>query len=297
MVGAAGRLARGADFFVQGNPMPLRETSASVKSEEGMLMKVYVMTDMEGISGVSIAEMVQRGQPQYEAARHWLTSDVNAAVAGAFDGGATEVIVNDGHGGAPHLVLDEADPRALYERPNGGADCFPSLDQSCACILLVGAHARAGTMQAFLDHTQSSIHWFDYRVNGVSYGEIGQVAIWGGALGVPVTLVTGDEAACREAREELSVPVTVEVKRAVCRNYARCLHPARAAELIRQGAARAVQLAKETPPFVVPPPLTVEVTFTRCDYADSAAQQPHVERVDARTVRTIVDHGTKILMI
>ena len=86
-------------------------------------MKVYIMTDMEGISGVSIPEMVKRGEPQYEAARHWLTSDINAAVAGAFDAGATEVIVNDGHGGAPHMVLDEADPRALYERPNGGADC------------------------------------------------------------------------------------------------------------------------------------------------------------------------------
>lgn len=260
-------------------------------------MKVYIMTDMEGISGVSIPEMVQRGQPQYEAARHWLTSDINAAVAGAFDAGATEVIVNDGHGGAPHMVLDEADPRALYERPNGGADCCPGLDESFDCMFMVGAHAMAGTMDAFLEHTQSSIHWFDYRVNGVSYGEMGQQAIWGGALGVPLTLVTGDDAACREAREQLSVPVTVEVKQAVCRSYARCIHPARAAEMIREAAARAVQAAADTPPFVVEPPLTVEVTFTRCDYADSAAQKPYVERVDSRTCRTVVDHGTKILML
>lgn len=260
-------------------------------------MKVYIMTDMEGISGVSIPEMVQRGQPQYEAARHWLTSDVNAAVAGAFDGGATEVVVNDAHGGAPHLVLSEAEPRALYERPNGGADCFPGLDESFGCMFLVGAHAMAGTMKAFLDHTESSIHWFDYRVNGVSYGETGIQAIWGGALGVPLTLVTGDEAACREAREQLSVPVTVPVKQALCRNYARCLHPARTAALIREAAAQAVQVAADTAPYVLCPPLTVEVTFTRCDYADAAAAQPHVQRVDARTVRTVVDHGTKILMI
>jgi len=261
------------------------------------MMKVYIMTDMEGISGINIPEMVGRDNPQYAYGRWCLTKDVNAAVAGAFEGGATEVIVNDAHGGAPHIIMEEADPRAEYERPAGGARWLPSLDESCDCMFCVGAHARAGTINAFLDHTQSSLTWFSYELNGVPHGEMGQQAVWGGAYGVPLVLVAGDVAACNEAREQFAVPETVAVKQAIGRQYARCIHPEKTAEMIREAAARAVQKAGETEPYVIEPPITVTLTYTRADHADGAAAKPHVKRIDARTVETVVDHGSKVLMI
>ena len=260
-------------------------------------MKVYMMTDMEGISGINLPEMTGPDNPQYAYGRWCLTSDVNAAVAGAFDGGATEVIVNDGHGGSPHIIMEEADPRAEYEKPAGGARWLPSLDQSCDCMFLVGAHARAGTLNAFLDHTQSSLTWFSYEINGIPHGEMGQQAVWGGAFGVPLVLVTGDVAACEEARAEFSVPETVAVKQAIGRQCARCIHPRETAKSIREAAARAVQAAADTPPYVIEPPMTVRCTFTRADHADGVASHAGVTRIDARTVEKVVDHGTRILIL
>ncbi|GAH84289.1 unnamed protein product, partial [marine sediment metagenome] len=121
-------------------------------------MKIYILTDMEGISGIGRREMVMadEGGQHYQYGRKCLTEDINAAVAGAFDGGATDVVVNDGHGGGRHLILEEADPRALYERPVSGYHLMPSLDESFDGLFVVGAHAMAGTIDAFLDHTQSS---------------------------------------------------------------------------------------------------------------------------------------------
>ena len=83
-------------------------------------MKIYIITDMEGVSGICSDQQVQRDQAAYAEGQRLLIGDINAAVAGAFDGGATEVVVNDGHGGGFNLILEQMDPRARYERPNGG---------------------------------------------------------------------------------------------------------------------------------------------------------------------------------
>src|ERR1041385_3890000 len=101
-------------------------------------MKIYIITDMEGISGIRNEEQVKRESPHYGPARRLLGADINAAIAGCFDAGATEVVVNDGHGGRCDLILEEMDARAAYERPNGGLDMMPSLDDSFAAVFCVG---------------------------------------------------------------------------------------------------------------------------------------------------------------
>ena len=260
-----------------------------------MGIKIYILTDMEGISGVREPFQCDREHPEWQRARRLLVGDVNAAIAGAFDGGAEEVLVSDGHGGGFNFILEEMDPRARYERPNGARDCLPGLDESFSGVFQIGAHAMAGTLGGFLDHTQSSVRWFEYRINGRPCGEIGQVGAIAGYYGVPVLLVTGDRAACEEARAFFGEIETVAVKEAISRNRARCLHPRWAQELIRQAAKRAVGLVGKIEPWRLEPPIEVTLTYTRQDYADEVARNPGVERLDARTVRKVVQRGIDVL--
>ena len=258
-------------------------------------MKIYIITDMEGISGICNEEQVKRESPHYGPARRLLNADINAAIAGAFDGGATEVVVNDGHGGGFNLILEEMDSRATYERPNGGLDMLPALDETFAGVFCVGYHAMAGTQNGFLDHTQSSASWYNYYVNGRKTGELGQIGIWAGSYGLPVVLVTGDQAACDEGREFFGEIECVAVKQGIGRQHARCVHPEVARAQIRRGAARALGLVKSIRPYLVEAPLTVRLEYYRSDMADNVALRPGTRRVDARTVERIVEHPRLLL--
>src|SRR5690348_6847262 len=115
-----------------------------------MPTKIYIMTDMEGISGICNYEQTNPESPHYVAGRLLLCADVNAAIAGAFDGGADEVVVSDGHHSGFNLILEKMDPRATYLRPNGRLDYLRGIDESFAGVFGVGYHAMAGVQNAFL---------------------------------------------------------------------------------------------------------------------------------------------------
>jgi D-amino peptidase len=258
-------------------------------------VKIYIMTDMEGVSGICNEQQVKRESPNYAEGQQLLMGDINAAIAGAFDGGATEVVVNDGHGGGFNLALEQMDPRASYERPNSGFDIMPTLDGSFAGLLFAGYHAMAGTLNGFLDHTQSSASWFNYSVNGRRTGELGQCGIWAGHYGVPVLLVTGDQAACDEGRDFFGDIETVAVKQGIGRQHVRCLHPEKAREQIRAAARRSLELIGSIKPYRVEPPLTIRLEYYRSDMADGVARRPGTRRIDARTVERVVDDARLIL--
>lgn len=258
-------------------------------------MKIYIMTDMEGVSGICQEQQVQRDQPAYAEGRQLLIGDVNAAVDGAFAGGATEVVVNDGHGGGFNFLMEQMDPRARYERPNSGLDFMPGLDDSFAGLFCVGYHAMAGTLNGFLDHTQSSASWFNYTVNGRRTGELGQCGLWAGSYGVPVLLVTGDQAACAEGRDFFGEIEAVAVKEGIGRQHARCLHPLVGREAIRAAARRAMEQVGTVTPYRVDPPLTIRLEYYRSDMADAVARRPGTRRIDARTVERVVDDPRLIL--
>jgi D-amino peptidase len=259
-------------------------------------MKIYILCDMEGTSGIWRREQTDSNSPHYQQGRELLMADVNAAVQGCCEGGATELVVGDTHGGGPNFLIEKMDPRPWYETPCEFSP-LPSIDESFAGLILTGHHAMAGTQNGFLDHTQSSASWFDYRINGESYGEIGQEAAYAGHFDVPLIMVTGDEAACAETERQFPGAVTVAVKRALSRNRARCLHPERARESIRQGAAEAVKRAKRLQPFKPALPMTLELTYYRTDMADGAAAKPGNERVGPRTVRRVVGSLREVLDI
>jgi len=258
-------------------------------------MKIYVLTDMEGASGIHQEQQTQPGSGYYPEGLQLLMGDVNAAVDGAFAGGATEVVVNDGHGGGNNFRLEQMDPRARYESP-AVPNVMPSLDESCAGMILVAHHARAGTLGAFLDHTQSSLSWYQYLINDTECGEIGQATAYAGHYGVPLIMVSGDESACTEAQELCPGVVVAAVKRGLGRQRARCLHPQVARELIREQAKEAVAAAAggSFQPWQPALPITLTLTVYRTDMADSIAAALGVERVDARTVRKSVPDARRV---
>jgi len=255
-------------------------------------MKIYILADMEGISGIRTMPQVKRDSPtEYAEGRRLMMDDVNVAIDAAYAHGATEVVACDTHGGGGQVLLRDMDPRALYEtppQPSGGC-LMPSLDQSFDGVILLGHHARAGTLNGFLDHTMNSREWFEYRINGQPVGEIGIEAAYAGHFGVPVIAVSGDEAAVREAKELLGPVGGAVVKWGIGRNRARCLSLPNAHQAIRDAMAGALSFIERVKPFQPELPAVVELTLYRSDMADAYAAKPGVERVDARTVRRTVN--------
>lgn len=258
-------------------------------------MKVYIATDMEGISLIWKHEQVTRDSPaDYQYGQRQSVADVNAAIEAAYDAGATRVVVQDGHGPSA-LLWDQVDQRAEIERIAHVGNLQPSLDESFDALLLVGRHAMAGTPAAFLDHTQSSTVWFSYRINGVEYGEIGQEALYAAAFGVPLVFVSGDRAACREAERQFPGVATAEVKHAQKRAYACCVSGDEARRRIREGVKLGLSRVGDIKPVQLATPLTIELTFQRTDYADGYLGRRGIERVDGRTIRTVVDRQQDLL--
>jgi D-amino peptidase len=258
-------------------------------------MKVYIATDMEGISLIWKPEQVMPSSgAEYEYGRQQATADVNVAIGAAFEAGATRVVVQDGHGPSA-FIWDRIDPRAEVERITSAAILQPSLDASFDALLEVGRHAMAGTLGAFLDHTQSSENWFCYRINGVAYGEIAQDAFYAAAFGVPLAFVSGDRAACAEARRQFPGTVTAEVKWAVKRNAAHCLSGPVARRRIHEGVKKALANLKKIKPVKLKKPIRVELTLQRTNLADDYLGRRGLARVDGRTIRMVVADQRDIL--
>ena len=255
-------------------------------------MKLLISVDMEGVSGVVSPDHTSSGHKAFERFRKLMTADVNAAVEGALAAGADQIVVNDSHASMTNILIEELNPAA--ELISGAPKPFSMMQgigPDVDAVFFVGYHARAGTAAAVLAHTWSgavsSVHLNDHLV-----GETGLNAALAGAHGVPVVLVTGDQAVAAEARALLGEIETVVVKQAIARSAAQCLHPAVAHERIREGARRALGLAVS--PLVIPPPITLQLVFQHVRYADSAESTPGSVRVDGLTLKWVGDDMTAV---
>ncbi len=174
-------------------------------------MNVFVMVDMEGISGICCTQQSHTTEPEHQRARKYLAWDVNACVEGCIAGGARKIVVRDAHARGFNFPLDLLDPRAECVQGSSGRERMPNLKTFNGLILL-GYHAMAGTAEAVIDHTWS-YGWQNFQINGRRSGEIALEAGIAGDNGVPVIMVSGDDKACREAKALLKDVTTVQVKK------------------------------------------------------------------------------------
>lgn len=251
-------------------------------------MKVYILSDMEGAAGVTTWEQVTAGSEAYEEARLWLTAEVNAAAAGAFDAGAKFVLVNDGHGDQKNLLRDELDPR-IEVIQGKGKSMWEAMDESFGAFFQVGAHSRAGTPEGNLRHVWSADDWIEVRIDGEAVGEIALFARGAAQRGVPCVLVTGDDKACAEAAAFLPGAETAQVKTGLGVQQARTLTPTAACRKIRQHARSACRQAPEAKPVqVVGETHTVEIFRLAGPQGDCYAATLERDLLDSlpRTVQT-----------
>ena len=247
-------------------------------------LSVLIITDLEGISGVSTIEAIPEGTDIHRDACEKLVLDTNSAIKALFDSGAERVFVLDGHGSGNNFIPNMLDKRAT--QVTIGELSFAIKEVSS--VVLIGMHAMAGTMTAFLDHTQNSAKIHRYFYNGERIGEMSQAGFFAGYFGVPVVAVSGDLAACREAERLFPGIPTASVKTAKKRNEADCLSTLEARKRIYEAVASGFKMRRSLKPMEAKLPLTVEIEFNRCDYADDAIiNNPRLERVDEYLVREV----------
>jgi D-amino peptidase len=208
-------------------------------------MKVYISVDMEGISGLVRWPDVVSAGIDFGRNRRLMTADANAAIEGAFDAGATEVVVEENHGieDLCVLLMDEIDARCRVVRGAGRptATTMAALDSDCAVVLLVGHHACAGSNPGIMAHTIYYGKFKAVRLAGQPVGESELFTIRAGELGVPVGLVTGDQVVAEQLHKRAPWVDAVVVKRALSNVSGDLIPPARAREAIRAGASGALE--------------------------------------------------------
>lgn len=247
-------------------------------------MKIYISADIEGVAGVVNPQQGQPGNAEYERARRLMTQEANAAIDGAFAGGATAVLVNDSHGDMRNLLPDELDPRAglILGKPKP-LNMFEGLTADHAGAICLGYHARARA-PGILSHTTNGFAFGRIRLNGMELGEAGLYGAHAGSLGVPVILLTGDDRLAAETAPLFPDAVHATVKQAISQRAARNLSPQHARDLIREKAKEAVEQAKFMRPFVVEGPYRLEIELNSPALCDLAAVIPVATRIDPVTV-------------
>lgn len=259
-------------------------------------MRILISVDMEGISGVSRWEHVQSAQPEYAIYRRIMTEDVNAAVRGAFAGGADEVIVHDGHGKGQNILIEELDPRAELSRGTCSPLCMMTgIQTGVDAVFTVGYHAKAGSAPAILAHSMGS-HILSYKVNGQEVGEFGLSGMLAGRFGAPIIFASGDQTFAEEAKEIFpGINVTI-VKIATGYYSGICFPIEKTHAQIEADAKAAVEkfaAGKGPKPLEINVPATLEVNYAAPYSAEKASELPFVKRESGRIVsvecRTVME--------
>lgn len=241
-------------------------------------LKVYISVDLEGIAGVVANDQTSPNGRDYGWARAMMMAETNAAIAGAFDGGATEVLVNDSHGPQTNLRPDELDRRAALitgqPKPMGMTQ---GLDSTFDAAIYIGYHANASVADAVHGHTFSGA-LKHVRLNGREVGEYGLNGAVAGWYGVPVAFVAGDKAFVDEAKAFFSNVDALAVKEGIGYFAARTMNPLEAREQIRAGVKGALMKRIARAPVKLTYPATLEIEVSELSWADKIALVPGMKR-------------------
>lgn len=245
-------------------------------------MKVYISADMEGISGLIEAHDVQPNGSGYEVGRKIMTEEVNAAVRGATAGGATEIFVNDAHGPMRNILPELLDDRAkLIRGKSKPLGMLEGLDKTFDAVVCVGFHARAGKL-GVLSHSFMGHEVEDMWLDGKLVGEIGLLHAVSISMGVPIVLLSGDDAACREMNEWDTSVSTVAVKKVIDRFSAELIPIREAQKMIDKGVEKAVR-KKTIKSFDMKPGSVLAIRWQSASVALHLSGLPGVALKDERT--------------
>lgn len=248
-------------------------------------MKVLISTDIEGVAGVYHPEQTRSGNGEFERARLLMAHEASAAVAGAFDAGATEVWVNDSHGGFRNMPPDLLDARArvIQGKPRY-LSMVAGVDEGVDALCMIGYHSRAQG-RGILAHTINSFAFAGIALNGVEYGEAGLYGALAGEYGVPVVMGSGDDAFIEENRALFPNAAFVQTKRATGFTSGVSLSPEQARAAIRKGVAEGLAARAACKPLVFAGTQSVTLRTQSPAMADLFCQWPTFERVDGVTLR------------
>ena len=248
-------------------------------------MKIFISADMEGTAGVTDWDQVMPDRPDYARFRRLMTEEVNAAVLGALEGGAKEIVVNDAHHTMRNILIEELHPQAqLVSGSPKPLSMMQGIDTSFDAVFFTGYHAAAGTQDGVLDHTYSSVAIRQVKLGSMIVGEAGLNAALAGHFKVPVALVTGDATAVQQVKKIVTHVEAVSVKEPFGRTAAQSYQPVEARRRIKEGAARALKRVKDLKPLTIPRPVELEVELMYTVMADRCMLIPGVTREGPRDV-------------
>ena len=262
--------------------------SVAASPQEGL--RVYISADMEGVAAVVTGDQLGPSGFEYERFRAFMTAEVNAAIEAAREMGATEIVVSDSHGNGENLLLEDL-PQDIqvirsWPRPLG---MMEGIDSSFDAVILIGYHASTGNVAGVRAHTMSSANLTSLKINGVEMSEGGVSGAIAGHFGVPVVMISGDDAAVAEVSATLGPIEGATVKWAYGFHSARTLMPGAAQELIRDKVRAALGRIDEFEPFRIEGDIGLDLSFKNYTAAELLAYLPNVDRVDSHTVRFVGD--------
>lgn len=261
-------------------------STACVANAENL--KVYISADMEGVAGVVDQNQLGPKGFEYSQFRKFMTAEVNAAIDAAREAGATEVVVGDSHGNGLNLLLD-ALPQDIvlvraWPRPLG---MMEGIDETFGAAIFIGYHASAGNTGGIAAHTMSSADFSSVKINGIEITEGGINALIAGHFGVPVVMISGDDAAVREVSDMVGPIEGAVVKWHYSHTSGRTLMPEAAQALIREKVQAGLKRRHDLKPFRIEGPLALDLAYKNDKAAELIAYLPNVELIDNHTVRFV----------
>ena len=259
---------------------------ACAAAEAQRPLKVYISVDMEGIAGIVTPDQLGPTGFEYGKAREYMTGEALAAVAGARDAGATQIVVSDSHGNGQNLLIDRFPPDVTiirsWPRP---LMMMQGIDSTFDAAVFIGYHASTTNAAGVRAHTISSAHLAAVQLNGVSMPESGINAAIAGYYGVPIVAISGDNVAVSEAQALIGNMEGAVVKQAISFHAAATMTPDAAATLVRQRVKAGVQKRASLRPYVVRSPVQLDVTFKNYTPAEMLTYLPYIQRTTSHGIR------------
>ena len=254
--------------------------------QEGL--KIYISADMEGVVGAVTGDQLGPSGFEYETFRELMTAEVNAAIDAARQAGATEILVSDSHGNGQNLLLDKL-PQDIqlvrsWPRP---LMMMEGIDETFDGAIFIGYHTSTTNTEGVRAHTLSSANLTAVRLNGVPMPEAGLNAAIAGHFGVPVVMISGDDAIVAEARGLLGDIEGAAVKKAISFHSATTLMPAAALQLIGEKVTASMGRLDDFQPYKLVGPIELEVSFKNYRPPQLLSYLPTVEQVDSHTIRYV----------